>query len=135
MKILELCMSTGLGGLELYFLDTFRHLVQSEIDCYAAVRTKTQLSNRLDSKNDKVNYYYPRSRYLPFITAFGLARFIDRNQIDIIHMHWAKDLALAVLTKFFSRQKPKLVYTRHMAILSQKHDVIMEFNIRYLHSL
>jgi len=69
-------------------------------------------------------------RALPLVSAFKLAKIIDENKIDIIHMHWGKDLALAALAKFLSNRKPKLVYTRQMMITRYKND----FYHRFLYS-
>jgi glycosyltransferase involved in cell wall biosynthesis len=59
-----------------------------------------------------------------------LAAIIDRNEIDIIHMHWGKDLAMVAIAKSFSKRKPRLVYTRQMMITRSKSD----FYHRFLYS-
>jgi len=43
--------------------------------------------------------------------------------VDILHIHWNKDLNLAVLGKVFASRNIKLVYSRHMDITRNKHDL------------
>ncbi len=40
-------------------------------------------------------------------TAIKLAEIIDSNSIDIIHLHWTKDLPIVVLAKVFFKKKTK----------------------------
>lgn len=127
MNILELCLSPGLGGLELY-----------------VYRASTALSNNHNitvalTKNGKLDKYYqehsdieriylkPYINPAPFINARKLAKIIDNNNIDIIHMHWGKDFSLAALAKYFSNRKPALVYTRQMMITRAKNDFYHNF--------
>ncbi len=123
MKILELCLSSGLGGLELYFARTIKQLSNLEIEYLAVIRPKTRLDTYLSSSQYVISHLNSRSRYVPLLSAKIVAQLIDTYEIDIIHMHWAKDLALAVLAKKFSQCKPKLVYTRHMEISGNKNDL------------
>jgi len=122
MNILQLCLSSGLGGLELYVfrasasLQHRHHVVpvlleQSKLERYFMEHSSLA---RLNIKRS--------SAPLPIITAKKLANIIDENGIDIIHMHWGKDFALAALAKQFSRRRPKLVYTRQMMITRYKSD-------------
>jgi len=130
MNILELCLSPGLGGLELYVYRA------SE-----ALKNKHNV-NAVLQENSKLNDYYKKhssikclhlkysSNPLPLINARKLARLIDDNNIDLVHMHWGKDFSLAALAKVFSKRKPKLVYTRQMMITRYKND----FYHRFLYS-
>jgi glycosyltransferase involved in cell wall biosynthesis len=56
-----------------------------------------------------------------------LARLVDDNRIDVIHMHHGKDLALAAFAKYFSKSKPSIVYTRQMQITRSKDDFYHNF--------
>ena len=136
MNILELCLSSGLGGLELY-----------------VYRSSTELSSSVSHdnnvlavllKNSKLDQYYEKNssirtlhlkRFLhsfPLLNAIRLARIIDNNSIDVIHMHWGKDLPLAALGKFFSKRKPALIYTRQMMITRGKNDFYHNFLYRQM---
>ncbi|MFV2004051.1 MAG: glycosyltransferase family 4 protein, partial [Gammaproteobacteria bacterium] len=62
-------------------------------------------------------------------------RIIDKNAIDVIHMHWGKDLPLAALGKVFSKRKPALIYTRQMMITRAKDDFYHNFLYRQMDKL
>ena len=132
MKILELCLSSGLGGLELYFIDTSMYLTKSGYQCVPVVNSDSKLEARLKNHNVNLVSIKRRSRYFPILNALRLARLIDSTGIDVIHMHWAKDLALAVLIKIFSRIRPRLIYTRHMEIYGSKKDWYHRFVYRHV---
>lgn len=128
MNILELCLSPDLGGLELYVVNTCRELSKKD-NVTAIVNEGGKIKVRLKSLNVEVFYLNYYSKVLPIIAARKLAKIIDERKIDVVHMHWGKDLALASLAKRFSNAKPKLVYTRQMQITRSKDD----FYHRYIY--
>ncbi len=69
---------------------------------------------------------------LPLLAARRLAKRIDERQIDVIHMHWGKDLALAALSCWFSKSKPRLIYTRQMKMTRSKNDPYHNFLYRQM---
>jgi len=136
MNILELCLSAGLGGLELYVFRSSEAIAKS-----ASEQNTVTAVLRQDSKLDE--YYRAHSslnlRYikhffapLPLLNAWRLANIIDSNNIDVIHMHWGKDLPLAAFAKLLSRRKPALIYTRQMMITCEKNDFYHNFLYRQL---
>jgi glycosyltransferase involved in cell wall biosynthesis len=123
MKVLELCLSTGVGGLELYAVRTAIQLKVRNIECVAVTGRDTMTAERM-RQNDVLTFEFDKSnRYLPWFSSGRLARLIDEQQVDVIHMHWAKDLTLAVLAKLKARRSVKLVYTRQMMITRPKRDI------------
>jgi glycosyltransferase involved in cell wall biosynthesis len=120
MNILGICLSPGKGGLELYAHKAIGMLQQAGHACHFAVAPNSYLRQREWSM--PVQEIKPVFRLFPLFTAIKLARYIDAHQIDILHMHWNKDLNLAALAKRLSRRKPKLVYSRHMEITRSKKD-------------
>ena len=120
MNILGICLSAGKGGLELYAHKAISALNQAGHTCHFAVSPKSYLRQREWAM--PVLEIKPVFRLFPLLTAIKLARYIDARQIDILHMHWSKDLNLAALSKLLSRRKPKLVYSRHMEITRSKKD-------------
>lgn len=122
MKILVLCQSRGYGGLELYVAQEVQQLQSRGHDCLPVVARGTMLDKQLREQSLQPAYLEVAVRRLPFLAARKLARLIDAQQIDLIHMHWNNDLNLAALARKFSRRKPKLVYSRHMAITRSKKD-------------
>jgi glycosyltransferase involved in cell wall biosynthesis len=132
MNILELCLSEGLGGLELYVFRCSIALEKSTDDdglnnkhSIIAVLNKNRKLDDYFDNNAAIKYHYikPRFKSLPLVNAFKLAKIIDQNKIDIVHLHWGKDLPLAAIAKIFSRQKPALVYTRQMGVTRLKDDI------------
>lgn len=136
MNVLELCLSAGLGGLELYVFRSSEALQNSRLNQNTVIPVLRQ-GSKLD------NYYKEHAGFnikyikhffspLPLINARKLAGIIDSNRIDVIHMHWGKDLPLAAFARAFSRRKPALVYTRQMMITRAKNDFYHNFLYRQL---
>jgi len=122
VNVLVLCLSPGHGGLELYALREIEVLRERGIPCQAMVLENSMLARRLDEKMlpaRSLSRYIPA---LPVLAARRVARFIEKQKIDVLHIHWAKDLPLAVLAKKWSSRPIRLVVSRHMALTRSKHD-------------
>lgn len=132
MKILELCTSDGVGGLELYALRSTAALQRQGHDVMAAVRPGTMLQQRLGEQGLAHVALPRRSRALPLLAAWRLARLIDRTGVDVVHMHWGHDLLLAVLAKRWALRPVRLVYTRQMALTRRKTDAYHRFLYRQI---
>lgn len=134
MKILVLCTSSGLGGLELYAEREWHYLQQAGHECYFVVAVNGRLAQRNRGTLEHIFYLPLKSKFFPLMNALKLARYITRNHIDIVHMHWGKELHLAALAKRFSwklfRHRVKLIYTRHMGITRSKKDFVHAFFYR-----
>ncbi|MBE9568420.1 MAG: glycosyltransferase family 4 protein [Proteobacteria bacterium] len=138
MNVLELCLSAGLGGLELYVFRSSEALADSSDNntVIPVLRADSKLDQYFkDHSSFSIKYIKPLFRALPLFNARKLAAIIDRNNIDVIHMHWGKDLPLAVFAKILSRRKPALVYTRQMMITRAKDDFYHRFLYRQLNLL
>lgn len=127
MKILELCMSKGIGGLELYVLKVAKYLENDNSEKNVLTKEGSFLSKKLSDSNISNDTFYSVFRYFPLYSALKLAKYIDLNAIDVIHIHWGNDLLFAVLGKVFSRRKVKLVYTRQMTLTREKNDIYHRF--------
>lgn len=130
MNILELCTSPGFGGLELYAINVTTYLNQAGHSVNAVCAADTMIHDRLQKSNIKFKIIRVVNRFLPVIAALRLARYIDKHRIDVMHMHWGKDLLFAVLAKKFARRDFRLVYTRQMALTRFKHDWYHRFLYR-----
>ena len=64
---------------------------------------------------------------LPIIPALKLAKFIDNNDIDIIHFHWTRDIATVILAKLISKKNPNVLQSRHMTMTRFKDDFYHNF--------
>lgn len=126
MNILELCLSPGLGGLELYVYRAATKLSDTD-NIRTVISEKGKLAERFRNTDIPVSYLEKGLKVLPLFSALKLARLIDQYDIDVIHMHWGRDLSLAALAKWFSKRKPRLVYTRQMQITRNKDDIYHRF--------
>ena len=127
MNVLEVCMSKGFGGLELYVLKVAKFLNNGQHKLNVLTKKNSFLSAKC-SENDIQNDHFSFVFYhLPLFSAIRLAKYIKANEIDVLHVHWGKDLFFAVLAKFFSSRKVKLVYTRQMSLTREKKDMYHRF--------
>lgn len=131
MNILVLCLSPGYGGLELYALREIEQLEQRGHRCIPVVAYESMLLSQLKAARHDYHILRTKVQSLPLIAAKRLARLIDKENIDVIHIHWARDLNLAALAKYFSKRRVKLVYSRHMGITRSKRDLLH----RWLYSM
>lgn len=136
MNIIELCLSSGLGGLELYVYRSSEALSNSQLhnNKVFAVLTENSKLDDYYKENSSIKTLYIKRFFsaLPLLNAIKLAKIIDDNKIDIIHMHWGKDMPLAAFAKTFSKHKPALVYTRQMMITRSKSDFYHMFQYRQM---
>lgn len=125
LNLLELCLSPDVGGLELYMVRTAKAL-NNTFNVYSVISTNSNLTQYYQDSQYK-SIEIVRKRSLSFTTARRLAQIIDENDIDVIHMHWTKDLPISVLAKILSKKKPRLVQTRHMNMTRFKDDFYHRF--------
>lgn len=133
-KILELCLSPGLGGLEM-FVSSCYEIFSEKTECFAIVAPDTKLDKCLQINN---KLHIKRSRFTPWRGAKKIAAYIDTNDVDIVHFHWNKDIIIAVLAKLLSRKKPKLILSRHMGMTRFKDDIYHRWlykNIDIIHAV
>lgn len=114
-NVLEICLSPHVGGLELYM-----KIITKELNSKSVINKNSKLKEVFN--REKIEYY-EISRY----NFFKLAKIIDEEKIDIIHLHWTKDIPIIVLAKLFSRRKPKIIQTRHMHMTRFKNDFYHKF--------
>ena len=127
MKLLQLCLSPDYGGLELYFRDFARWLETSGVSVYLGLRTGSPLDRDLSDVGTSRIEFPDRASVLPLRSARRVARFMDLHEIDVVHVHWKYDLALAALAKRFARRPVRLVHSRHMDMPGSKRDPYHRF--------
>ena len=132
MKLLELCLSQGFGGLELYAEKGILHYSKIDNNCLPVISKNSLLDKRLQEKNVPSLYIKVINQYFPLLAAIKLARICGKNRITTIHIHWRKDFPLAVFTKIFCRLPVRLVYTRQMALTREKRDIYHKFLYRHV---
>ena len=134
INILEFCLSPDLGGLELFMVNCFKNF-KEKTNCKIIVDKNTKLDKYLE-KNGQ--FYLKRNKFLPILPALKLAKYIDDNDIDIIHFHWTKDIATVILAKVISQKKPKVIQTRNMTMTRFKNDFYHKWlykNVTTMHAV
>lgn len=120
-NILELCLSPDAGGLELYMVKA-SHFLHEKTDVLSVINEAGKLEQYYKDTAYRYKTIKRHSTPFSFLTARELARIIDENGIEVVHLHWTKDIPVAVLAKKFSKCKPKLVQTRNMTMTRFKDD-------------
>lgn len=126
VNILELCLSPSLGGLELYLYRSAKHLSKTD-NVLGVIRDGGRLKAFFEREGLPFHTATTFFHSFPILAAKRLAHLIDRRQIDVIHMHWGRDLPLAALSRWFSKRRPRLVYTRQMKMTRSKDDFYHNF--------
>ena len=123
-KICELCLSPDLGGLELYMMRASHYLGE---ECISVINEKGKLKSYYEDTSYRYMTLKRRNVFLSWLGARELARIIDDEAIDVLHLHWTKDLPLAVMAKLLSKRKPRVVQSRHMRMTRFKDDFYHRF--------
>lgn len=120
-NLLELCLSPDLGGLELYMMRCAKALGDS-FNVMSVISPAGKLEQYFSDTEHRYELVAKKSNLLMLGAAHKLAKIIDENAIDIVHLHWTKDIPIAVLAKHLSKRKPKLAQTRNMTMTRFKDD-------------
>lgn len=125
-KICELCLSPDLGGLELYMMRASRYLGEHG-ECISVINENSKLKSYYEGTT--AHYFTLKRRNVLFswFSARQLARILDDEAIDVLHLHWTKDLPLAIMAKLISKRKPRVVQSRHMTMTRFKDDFYHRF--------
>ncbi|MDD2266016.1 glycosyltransferase family 4 protein [Sulfuricurvum sp.] len=125
-KICELCLSPDLGGLELYMMRSARYLSEHG-ECISVINENGKLKEQYEKNGLPFIPLKRRNTLFSWFSARTLARIIDQEKIDVVHLHWTKDLPLAVMAKLISKRKPRVVQSRHMTMTRFKDDFYHRF--------
>lgn len=121
-NILQLCLSPDLGGLELYMYKLCGYL-KTEENILNVINGEGRLKEKF-LQSEMSFFELKRSSFFSlFLNALKLSKIIDENDIELVHVHWTKDLPTSVLAKSISKKKPKIVQTRHMHMTRFKSDI------------
>ncbi|MBA3026794.1 MAG: glycosyltransferase family 4 protein [Sulfurimonas sp.] len=123
--LLELCMSPDLGGLELYMVRAAKAL-RDDFNVISIINENSKLEQYYDEDNTYIKIKKTSNLFM-FGAAKKLANVIDEHDVDIIHMHWTKDIPFVVLAKLLSKKKPKIAQTRNMTMTRFKDDFYHRF--------
>ncbi len=130
-KILEVCLSPGLGGLELFTVQCHNFFSQKG-ECRIVVAPNQKLDNYLQG-TDKL--YVKRNKFFPLLSAYKLSKYIDESNIDTLHFHWNRDMITVVLAKILSRRKPSIILSRHMGMTRFKDDIYHRWLYKHISTI
>lgn len=130
-RLLELCLSKDLGGLELYMVRAARALVD-DFEVLSVVNSHGRLLPYFEDTPLRYRTIDKGGKFRLITAARHLSAIIDEEAIDIVHLHWTKDIPVAVLAKKFAKRTPKLVQTRNMTMTLKKDDLYHRFLYRNL---
>lgn len=113
MRILQITSAKNFGGGERHFRDLAFGLKERGHDVFVAIRPTNQWRDRLDFVADENTLLVSIRNSFGMFSAKRMASFIQKNDIDIVHAHVARDyLAASVAARVAKRAK--LVITRHV---------------------
>jgi glycosyltransferase involved in cell wall biosynthesis len=136
MTILQLCLSSSLGGLELYFLETTLYLHNnSNHDVLAMVKSGTLLHEKMIENGINHLVFEKQTGKFPLLSALKMKKQLANQSFQILHIHCKKDLPLAAWLKTFMTGSFKLVHTRQMNMPGNKRSFYHTFQYQKIDKL
>lgn len=112
MRILQISSASSFGGGERYVTDLTNSLSERGHDLYLAVRPHSPLVEHVRLPAAKFKTLRLRNA-LDVQSAHELARFVRRQEIEVVHAHLARDYLLAAYAARRNRNT-KFIVTRHV---------------------
>jgi glycosyltransferase involved in cell wall biosynthesis len=125
LKILQISSAQSLGGGERHLADLANGLARRGHDVYVAARPKSPLINELGQVPEENVTTLPLRNSLDVKSARDLSRLVNKNRIQIVHVHMARDYPLAA---YAARLNPRsrLIVTRHVLFgLNRLHRITL----------
>ena len=113
MRILQISSAKTYGGGERHFVDLCRGLQERGHEVFIALRPTNEWSDRLSFIPPENFLYVSIRNSFGMFSAKRIGRFLEVNEIDIVHAHVARDyIAAAVASRMSARTR--FVLTRHV---------------------
>lgn len=117
--VLQVCLSKGWGGLEMYPPRISKWLPQNNWKPHALALKDGNIA--LSFKQNNNNCFEVTSTSDAILNIFKISNWIKKNNITIIHCHKSSDLKIAVLLKIITGAK--IIFTEHMGGMRSKKDL------------
>lgn len=118
-KVLQLCLSKGAGGLEVYLARIIAELQQQGWKVYGMALEGTRVAEYMHAAG--IEYRARKTQGQALMAVRAIVRWMRLEGIDVIHCHKSSDLRLAALIKFLL-PNVKLIYTDHVGSKREKKD-------------
>lgn len=113
VRILQISSAKTFGGGERHLVDLCRELKQRGHEVYVALRPTNEWQDRLDFLPPENILHVSIRNSFGMFSAKRIAKFIDKQEIQIVHAHVARDyLTASIATR--SAGRAKMVLTRHV---------------------
>mgnify|MGYP001295162646 CR=1 FL=1 len=123
-KILAICFSPDRGGLELYLVKMIDHFNGKFSNIYGLFCPDSYIAKNIESPH----LILKKPSVLTYVSRIWTTlNYINKNNIEIIHVSWTKDLFFSVLLKILSKSKIKIIYYRQMKLTRYKNDIYHRF--------
>lgn len=113
MKILQISSAKNFGGGEKHLVDLCRGLQNRGHEVFVMLRPTCEWKERLDFLPQENIFHVSIRNSFGVFSAQKIAKFIQKNQIELVHAHVARDYFPASLACRISKT-PKFVLTRHV---------------------
>ena len=100
----------------------FLKALSDDFNVISVISPKGKLESYYEGTTHRYAMVEKSSNLMMLVAAKKLAKIIDENSVDVLHLHWTKDIPIAVLAKKLSKSHPKLVQTRNMNMTRFKDD-------------
>lgn len=111
--VLQIFASSNWGGGEQYVYDLSRELIKTGYSVSFISRKSEGIEKKMNAIRTPCGVL-PLKGVFDLKSAFRLAKLIDRDKVDLIHVHLFKDAFTASFARIISPRKPKIVLTRHL---------------------
>ena len=112
MRILQISSAASFGGGERYVADLTNALSERGHDLYLALRPHSPILDHVRLPPTKIKTLRLRNA-LDVQSAYELARFVRKHEIEVVHAHMARDYSLAAYAARRHRNT-KFIVTRHV---------------------
>jgi len=113
VRILQVSSAKNFGGGERHFVDLCRELVKRGHDVFVALRPSNEWQDRLDFLPPENFLYVSIRNSFGMFSAKKIGRFIEKERIDLVHAHVARDyLAASIAVR--TVKKARFLLTRHV---------------------
>ena len=118
-KVLQLCLSTGAGGLELYLARIIAGLKQDGWQVYGVAMQDTRIATYMNEAGIEFKTFTRQRQAL--LSVYALVRWMKQEDIRVVHCHKSSDLRLTALMKCLWPSL-RVFYTDHVGSKRAKKD-------------